>query len=129
MKYSGGIAIAKNKHWLLEAKGRFGFGHIPGPAASEADEWIEKYTYAGPAIWVCEHFKLMKNDRWETLATVDYAVEHLRSTSIEPNAGQVLQYIAADDDWRPKIEKLGLTEFSIQSAMIEVAALFDGQAK
>jgi hypothetical protein len=129
MKYSGGIAIAKTKNWLLEAKGRFGFGHIPGSAASGADEWIEKYKYSESAKWVCEHFKLMKNDKWETLATVDYAVEHLRSIGIEPDATQVLKYIAADDEWRHKIEKLGLTEFSVQSAMIEVAALFGEQKK
>src|SRR3546814_6742977 len=42
MKYSGGIAIAKQKNWLREARGRFGFGHVPGPAAAGIDDWFDK---------------------------------------------------------------------------------------
>ena len=124
MKYSGGIAISKSKNWLREAKGRYGFGHVPGSSASELTPWVEKYAYADSARWVCETFKLRKNEEWEILATVDYAIEHLRTLGIEPDAAQILQYIEADDEWRPKIAKLNLTEFSVQSAMIEVAALF-----
>jgi type I restriction enzyme S subunit len=128
MKYSGGIAIAKQKNWLREARGRFGFGHVPGPDAGDAGEWIDTYGYGDPALWVAEHFRYKKNEEWETLATVDYAMEHLRSLGIDPNAEQILQYIRADDEWRPKIEKLALTEMSVGTAMAEVSALFGGNS-
>ena len=127
MKYSGGIAIAKHKNWLREARGRFGFGHVPGQHAEDAGEWIAKYRYGDPAHWVAEHFRFMKNEKWETLATVDYAIEHLQSHGIEPAAVQVLQYIHADDEWRPKIDKLGLTEMSVATAMLEAQALFGAE--
>lgn len=128
MKFSGGIAIAKQKNWLREARGRFGFGHVPGPDAGDAAEWIDTYGYGGPARWVAEHFRFKKNEEWETLATVDYAMEHLRSLGIDPDAAQILQYIASDPEWRLKIEKLALTEMSVGTAMAEVQALFGGNS-
>lgn len=127
MKYSGGIAIAKQKNWLREARGRFGFGHVPGQDAGDAAEWIKNYGYGEPARWVAEHFRYKKNEEWETLATVDYAIEHLQTLGIDPDAAQILQYIQADDEWRPKIEKLRLTEMLVGTAMLEVQALFSPQ--
>ena len=127
MKYSGGIAIAKQKGWLRETRGRFGFGHVPGPAAEEMEDWFVKYGFEDPARWVAEHFRFKRNEEWETLATVDYAMEHLQSLGVEADAAQVLQYIRADDEWRPKIEKLRLTEMSVTTAMLEVNALFSAE--
>ena len=124
MKYSGGIAIAKQKSWLRETRGRFGFGHVPGPAAQEMENWFAKYGFGDSARWVAEHFRYKKNEEWETLATVDYAMEHLQSLGVEADATRVLQYIRADDEWRPKIEKLRLTEMSVGTAMLEMKALF-----
>ena len=129
MKYSGGIAIAKQKNWLREARGRFGFGHVPGQDLGEAGDWINTYGYGAPALWVAEHFRYKKNEEWETLATVDYAIEHLQAHGIEPDAAQILQYIASDSEWRPKIEKLRLTEMSVGTAMLEVQALFNSQVE
>lgn len=127
MKYSGGIAIAKQKSWLREARGRFGFGHVPGPAAEEMEDWFAKYGFRDSARWVAEHFRYKKNEEWETLATVDYAIEHLNTLGIAPDAAQILQYIASDSEWRPKIEKLGLTEMTVGTAMLEVKALFSAE--
>lgn len=129
MKYSGGIAVAKQKKWLHEARGRFGFGHVPGPAAGEMDDWIVKYGYGESARWVAEQFRFKKNEEWETLASVDYAMEHLRSLGIEPDAVKILQYIRTDDEWRPKVEKLRLTETSIDAAMVEVKAHFGAKGE
>lgn len=129
MKYSGGIAIAKRKSWLREARGRFGFGYVPGAEVADAAEWIETYGYGEPARWVADHFRYKKNDEWETLATVDYAVEHLRSLDIDPDAEQILQYITSDPEWHPKIEKLRLTEISVGTAMLEVAALLNPEGE
>ncbi|TPW26564.1 hypothetical protein FJU08_22075 [Martelella alba] len=128
MKYSGGIAIAKQKNWLREARGRFGFGHVPGADVGDASEWVDTYGYETPARWVAEHFRYKKNEEWETLATIDYAVEHLNTLGIEPDAAQILQYIASDPEWRPKIEKLGLTEMLVDAAMLEAKALFSAKA-
>ncbi len=124
MKYSGGIAIAKQKHWLHEARGRYGFGHVPGADIADAGEWIATYRYDAPSRWVTEHFRYKKNEEWETLATVDYVIEHLQTLGIEPDPAQIFQYIASDLEWRPKIEKLRLTEMSVATAKLEVQTLF-----
>ena len=128
MKYSGGIAIAKQKNRLREARGRFGFGHVTGPDAGDAAESIGKHGYGDRARWVAGHFRLRKNEDWERLATVDYAMEQERLEGKEPDAAQILHYIASDPEWRPKIEKFGLDEMSVGTAMAEVSALFGGGA-
>src|SRR3546814_1634202 len=72
MKYSGGIAIAKQKNWLREARGRFGFGHVPGPAAEEIEDWFAKYGFGDPARWVArseEH-----TSELQSLMRISYAV-------------------------------------------------------
>src|SRR3546814_16035658 len=66
MKYSGGIAIANQKNWLREARGRFGFGDVPGPAAEEIEDWFAKYGFGDPARWVAENFRFQRNKEWET---------------------------------------------------------------
>lgn len=125
MKYSGGIAVAKHRSWLREARGRFGFGHMPGPEVGQAGELIERYGFGEPASWVAGHFRYKKNEEWEMLATVDYTIEHLRMTGHDPDARKILQYIANDSEWSAKIEKLNVTEFSVQSAVNEIKCLFE----
>jgi hypothetical protein len=122
MKYAGGIAIAKSENFISEARGRFGFGHIPGAKFADLVPAIKRYGYDKSAEWVHQHFKFKKNEDWELLATVDYAMLHLRN----PSATDIHAYVAEDPEWRPKIEKLGLTDFKIESAMLEVRALFPG---
>ncbi|MEM6695584.1 MAG: hypothetical protein AAF626_13060, partial [Pseudomonadota bacterium] len=56
-------------------------------------------------------------------------VEHLRSLDIDPDAEQILQYITSDPEWHPKIEKLRLTEMSVGTAMLGVAALFNPEGE
>ncbi len=120
MKYSGGIAIAKAKSYITEARGRYGFGHIPGATIAELEPAVERYGYGESATWVNQHFKFKKNEEWELLATVDYAMLQVRDAT----PADILAYVANDPEWRPKIEKLGLTEFKIESAMLEIRALF-----
>ena len=120
MKYSGGIAIAKAKSYITEARGRYGFGHIPGATIAELEPAVERYGYGASATWVNQHFKFKKNEEWELLATVDYAMLQVRDAT----PADILAYVANDPEWRPKIEKLGLTEFKIESAMLEIRALF-----
>lgn len=126
MRYSGGIKIAADKNWIKRATGKYGEGNALGDAAAEMDEWIERYRFASPAAWVRDRFKYKSNDLWEALATIDYAMLALDHDGIRPTSAAVLSYIAADDEWRPKIEKLGLTEASIQNVMVELESLFTG---
>lgn len=124
MKYTGGIAIAKSKGWLREARGRYGFGHVPGIAANELGTWIKKYGFDVSARWVRDVFKMKRNDSWEILATVDYTILALEDARIETTAENILHYINADKEWRSKIAKLNLSQSKIESAMLEVMALF-----
>jgi len=124
MRYSGGIKIANDKNWIKRARGRFGEGNTLGSAAVEMDEWIERYQFAPAAAWVRDRFKYKSNDIWETLATIDYAMLTLKHQHKQPTPADILAYIQDDEEWRPKIEKLHLTEASIQNAMVELESLF-----
>lgn len=121
MRYSGGIAVAKSQGWIRETRGRFGFGHIKGSNAAYAKASSELQSIAN---WVRDTFALRKNDEWERLATVDYAAWALGSEGKPVTPERILAYISDLDVWRHKIARLNLTEFSVQSAMLELGRLF-----
>ena len=124
MRYSGGIKIAMDKKWIRRATGKYGEGNALCDTAAEMDEWIERYQFAPAAAWVRDRFKYKSNDLWETLATVDYAMLALDHAGTSPTPTAILSYIETDDEWRPKIEKLRLTEASIQNVIVELESLF-----
>ena len=124
MRYSGGIKIATDRNWIKRATGKYGEGNALGDAAAEMDEWVERYQFAPAAAWVRDRFKYKSNDLWETLATIDYAMLALDHDGKRPTPAAILSYIEADDEWRPKIEKLRLTEASIQNVIVELESLF-----
>jgi len=124
MRYSGGIKLALERNWIAPAIGKFGDGHVPGTAISDARSSIEKYCFAQPAAWVREKFKFKHNDSWELLATIDYAMLALDHRGAMATAQAVLDYIDSDPEWHQKIAKFGLTEPSIQNSMVELEGLF-----
>ena len=124
MRYSGGVKIAEENGWILRSKGTHGEGSALGDKASELDSWIEKYQFDEVAAWVRDKFKYRKNDQWELLATVDYARLALETENEMSTSAAVLSYIEADDEWRPKLQKLGLSESLIQNALVELETLF-----
>jgi type I restriction enzyme S subunit len=124
MRYSGGVKIALDKNWIAPATGKYGPGHSPSSAVADTKDWIEKYEFAKPAAWVRDKFKFKSNDVWELLATVDYAMLALEHGGSTPDAMEIFAYIRDDEEWRPKIEKLNLTDSAIQNAMVELEALF-----
>lgn len=124
MRYSGGIKIAKDKNWIGRANGRFGEGSVLGSRAAEMNEWIEKYQFGHAAAWVLDKFKFRRNDQWELLATVDYAMLALEHEGAQATPTGILTYIKNDDEWRPKVENLQLSEAVIQNAIIEIQSLF-----
>ena len=124
MRYAGGIKLALEMSWIEPTAGKYGNGHSPGTANSEAHDWIEKYSLGQTANWVSDNFKFRKNEAWELLATVDYAMLALGWPQSKPTAKAVLDFIDGDPEWHPKVEKLGLDEAKTQNAMNEVDVLF-----
>lgn len=124
MRYAGGIKIATDKGWIERKRGKFGEGSTLGAQAAEMDEWIEKYDFGPAAAWVRDNFQYKRNDLWETLATIDYAMLALEADGAYATPAAILSYIEADDEWRPKLEKLGLTEALVQSNIAELQNLF-----
>ena len=127
MKYSGGIAIAKKKGYIREARGRYGFGHIVGSKADELSDYLGRDQYAPfveAANWVRDTFKFKKNDDWERLATVDYAILDLESRGGDVTGQAILNYIRSDAEWAPKIAKLGLTAARLDNLIHDTRTLF-----
>ncbi|WP_172643798.1 restriction endonuclease subunit S [Rhizobium leguminosarum] len=129
MRYSGGMKIALEKGWISPASGKFGPGHSPGPSFHDAIEWIEQYKFNRTSAWVRDKFKFKSNEIWELLATVDYAMLALEHAGGAQTASNVLGYIANDEEWRPKIENLRLSEGSVQNAIVELESLFSDTGK
>ena len=100
--------------------------HIKGANAEYAKATSELQSIAS---WVRDTFALRKNEEWERLATVDYAVCALGAEEQPVTPKRVLAYISDLDIWRHKVAKLGLTEFSVQSAMLELGRLFPTEGK
>lgn len=126
MRYSGGIKIAMDKNWIKRGTGKYGEGNTLGETVAEMDEWIERFQFSPAAAWVRDRFKYKSNDLWEVLATIDYTMLALKHDGTRPTPATILSFIDADDEWRPKIEKLRLTEASIQNVMVELESLFAG---
>jgi hypothetical protein len=124
MRYSGGIKVATDRNWIERATGKFGEGSRPGAAAANLKEWIGKYQLEQTVAWVRDTFKFRSNDIWETLATIDYSILALKHAGIAPTPAAILAYIENDDEWRPKLEKLKLSEASIKQAIVEIESLF-----
>ena len=127
MKYSGGIAIAKKKGYIREARGRYGFGHIVGSEADELSDYLGRDHYAPyveAANWVRDTFKFKKNDDWERLATVDYAILDLEARGNDVTGQAILNYIRSDAEWAPKIAKLELTAARLDNLIHDTRTLF-----
>jgi type I restriction enzyme S subunit len=124
MRYSGGIKIAQDKNWVGRANGRFGEGSVLGSHAAEMNEWIEKYQFGKAAASVHDKFKYRRNEQWELLATVDYAMLALAHQGTHPTPTAILSYIENDDEWRPKVQTLHLSETVIQNAIAELKSMF-----
>ncbi|UGV27683.1 hypothetical protein E0H22_19565 [Rhodopseudomonas boonkerdii] len=124
LRYSGGMKVALERNWIKTATGKFGPGHSPGTARDDANAWIKKLDFCRAASWVRDRFKFKHNDIWELLATVDYAMLALVRSGKAATATNVLSFISNDNEWRPKVEKLKLSEASIQNAIVELQSLF-----
>jgi type I restriction enzyme S subunit len=125
LRYEGGIAVANALRYVREARGRFGFGYIAGPNLEGLNRKLEQHErYAEAAQWVCSRFRLVDNQKWELLATVDFALRALSEEGRSPTPDEIVEYIEADPHWWPKVQRLGLTPFKVESAMLETRAIF-----
>lgn len=124
MRYAGGIKIATDKGWIERKPGNYGEGSALGAQAEDMEEWIERYDFGPAAAWVRDNFQYKRNDLWETLATIDYAMLALEADGAQATPAAILSYIEADDEWRPKLEKLKLTDALVQSNIAELQNLF-----
>jgi hypothetical protein len=100
---------------------------MPGEAIDELRTHLDsRPALQGVAAWVAGRLKRVSNEEWEVLATVDYAVQALKKVGAEASSSQVIDYISSDREWRPKLERLGLTPFKVESAMLQAQTLLSG---
>ena len=125
-KYGGPEKIAQQNHYIKRHKGPKGHsGFIAAENIAQAEGYFEKWYGIDTLQWL-EQFRFKKNDELELLATVDMAIEELRTSGREVDVAAVKDVIASDPEWKAKLERSMFSDANIADAMSQCEILFGG---
>jgi type I restriction enzyme S subunit len=127
-RYGGAEKIALTKDYVTTHKASYKGKEFDGFVASENiaealhyfNEW-----YGGDSITWMEQFKFEKNDNLELWATVDMAVEELKTENKIINVASVKQVLKSNKEWQAKLIRPIFSNDNIQKAIIKLDTLFD----
>jgi type I restriction enzyme S subunit len=121
-KYQGpeGIAL-KNGYVREHNNGRYG-GLIGAGKIAQAEQYFADW-YPGGKEWV-EQFRFSKTDDLEVLATVDMAMEDLKSSNRAVSLEGVKEVIRAHPEWEAKLSRSAFSDANIAEAMSKCNELF-----
>ncbi len=124
LRYTGGHALAIQRKYIREAFINGRTGNKPASKISEIDSLITQYDLQDALTWIMQKFKFKSSDEFECLATVDFAMNELRSRGAAINVIAIQNGIASDPEWKPKLTKPHFTAPKIRSAIAELETLF-----
>lgn len=123
-KYAGPEKIAQQNGYIKQHKGPKGHsGFIAADSVAKAEEYFEKWYGSDVVRWL-EQFRFKKNDELEVLATVDMAVQDLRSNGKSVDVAAVKDVIDSHPEWKAKLDRPCFADHSIDSAIQKSEALF-----
>ncbi len=122
-KYKGAEAIAKKNGYIREHKSGAYSGFVAAENIAQAETYFQKWYGEEARQWV-EQFHYSKNDELELLATVDMAMEDLRTAGQEVNQAGVRQIIESDPEWKPKLAREIFSDANIARGMERCFQLF-----
>jgi hypothetical protein len=123
-KYKGPEQIAIKNEYVVRTKVNGREGLVPGPSISKIDRYVDRHPVCAAIPWVLSKLRFKKNDELELLATVDLAVIDLRRAGIPESPAAVIEIIAANPEWAPKLEREVFSEFNISRALQDLKTLF-----
>jgi type I restriction enzyme S subunit len=125
-KYQGPEAIAlKNGYVRDHNNGKYA-GFVASGKISQAEQYFAEW-YPGGKQWL-EQFRFKKTDELEVLATVDMAMEDLRSSDRAVNLEGVKGVIRAHPEWEAKLSRSAFSDANIAEAMSKCNELFMSSA-
>ena len=121
LNHEGGKPEAMAKGWIMEGTsaggGKVFDGSVPGAKAKEAEALVNQYGLAEAIGWVAKHLASKSREELECLATVDFAMQTLRTKGHTPTFQLVKADIAGDAEWKPKLSKPHFSDSAIRQAI------------
>ena len=122
-KYGGPEKIALENGYIHEHRsGRFK-GFVAADNIAQAESYFAAWYGSESAEWL-EQFRFKKNDDLELLATVDMAVEELRTAQKAVDVESVKNVIRANSEWKAKLDRPLFSEANIAQAIETCRTLF-----
>lgn len=122
-RYDGGEGIALKRGYVRSVRNGQYEGLMAGAKLAEAEAYVEKWH--GPELrsWLAQ-FHYEKTEALELLATVDMAMVEIRRSGRQLSVDAVRQLIAADPEWRKKLEREIFSDDHIAQAIARSVDLF-----
>ncbi len=124
VRYNGGEAIAKSKHYVSAKSNKQGTVFSKGNNSDEALAYIEKWEMQSHIDWLELEFKYKNVNQLEVLTTIDMAICDLEKENERVSLQTVKELIEADKEWEKKLEKSYFSDTEIQKAINESNRLF-----
>jgi type I restriction enzyme S subunit len=115
IKYQGPEAIALKNGYVREHNNGTYAGFVAGEKIAQAEQYFAEW-YPGAKEWV-EQFHFEKTDELELLATVDMAVEDLRSRGRAVALKAVKEVIRTHPEWEAKLSRSIFSDGNIKRAI------------
>lgn len=122
-RYEGGEGIALKRGYVRSVHTGQYEGLMAGAKLAEAEAYVEKWHGPELRTWLAQ-FHYEKTEALELLATVDMAMVEIRRSGRQLSVDAVRQLIAADPEWRRKLEREIFSDAHIAQAMARSVDLF-----
>lgn len=122
-RYEGGEGIALQRGYVRSVHNGQYEGLMAGAKLAEAEAYVEKWHGQELRTWLAQ-FHYEKTEALELLATVDMAMVEIRRSGLQVSVDAVRQLIAADPEWRKKLEREIFSDAHIAQAMARSVDLF-----
>lgn len=123
-RYEGGEGIALKRGYVRSVHNGQYEGLMAGAKLAEAEAYVEKWHGPELRTWLAQ-FHFEKTEALELLATVDMAMVEIRRSGRQVSVDAVRQLIAADPEWRKKLEREIFSDAHIAQAMARSVDLFE----
>lgn len=121
-KYQGPEGIALKNGYVREHNNGKYAGLVAAGKIGQAEKYFTEW-YPGGKEWV-EQFRYSKTDDLEVLATVDMAMEDLKSSKRAVSLEGVKEVIRAHPEWEAKLSRSAFSDANITEAMSKCNELF-----
>lgn len=114
-RYEGPEAIALKNGYVREHNNGTYVGFVAGEKIAKAEQYFIEW-YPGAKEWL-EQFRFEKTDQLELLATVDMAMEDLRSSGRAVALKAVKEVISTHPEWEAKLSRTIFSDSNIKRAI------------